>query len=170
MVAMAAAGLVLAACGSDGSGSPPDQATIGSDGHGAMDDDEHGDMVMPGVGEPADAADADRTIEVTTLDTMAYDPATITVGAGETITFSVTNAGEAVHELILGDQAMQDDHAEEMADMGSGMVHDQPNSIRLEPGETKELTWRFGDAATVIYASYEPGHYEAGMRGQITVG
>jgi len=170
MVAMAAAVLVLTACGPGGPGSTADPATIGSDNHRAMDEDEHGDMVMPGVGEPADAADADRTIDLTTLDTMAYDPATITVEAGETITFSVTNTGEAVHEFILGDQAMQDEHAEEMADMGSGMVHDEPNTLTLPPGETKELTWRFGDAGTVIYACHQPGHYQAGMRGEITVG
>jgi uncharacterized cupredoxin-like copper-binding protein len=104
------------------------------------------------------------------LDTMAYDPPTITVEPGETVTFVVTNVGEAVHEFTLGDQAMQDAHADEMAGMGAGMGHDAPNSISLQAGETKELTWRFRDAGTVIYACHEPGHYQAGMRGEITVG
>lgn len=49
------------------------------------------------------------------------------------------------------------------------MAHDLPNSITPQPGETSQLTWRFGDAASLEYACHEPGHYEAGMRGRITV-
>ena len=32
------------------------------------------------------------------------------------------------------------------------------------------MTWRFGAAGAIEYACHEPGHYDAGMRGQITVG
>ena len=46
--------------------------------------------------------------------------------------------------------------------------HDMPNAIHVAPGETKEITWRFGDA-DLEYACHEPGHYDAGMRGQITI-
>jgi uncharacterized cupredoxin-like copper-binding protein len=165
-----AAGLLLAACGPDGGEAPEDRAAPAQGEHAMMAEGEHADMRMEGVGEPADAVDADRTIEVATLDTMAYDPPTISVEPGETVTFVVSNPGEAVHEFTLGDQAMQDQHADEMAGMGSGMVHDDPNSVSLRPGETKQLTWRFGDAGTVIYACHEPGHYQAGMRGEVTVG
>jgi uncharacterized cupredoxin-like copper-binding protein len=91
------------------------------------------------------------------------------VGSEETITFVVTNAGDAVHEFTLGDAAMQRDHAEAMAHMPSGMAHELPNSIAIEPGETKRLTWQFGRGGTLEYACHEPGHYDAGMRGQITV-
>ena len=54
--------------------------------------------------------------------------------------------------------------------MPVGMRHDQPNSISLEPGETKELTWRFAGAGTLEYACHEPGHYEGGMHGRLVVG
>lgn len=127
-------------------------------------------LVTPaGVGGPAEAGAPARTVEIATLDTMAFDPPTIGVAAGETVTFVVTNSGTAVHEFTLGDAAMQQEHAEAMAHIPAGMAHELPNSITLQPGDTKHLTWRFGDAA-LEYGCHEPGHYDAGMRGRITVG
>jgi uncharacterized cupredoxin-like copper-binding protein len=105
---------------------------------------------------------------VTALDAMAFEPARIDVTAGETVTFEVTNAGRAVHEFTLGDAAAQHQHAEGMAGMG-GMAHDEPGSVRLQPGETKQLTWRFAGAGTVEFDCHEPGHLEAGMRGRVVV-
>jgi uncharacterized cupredoxin-like copper-binding protein len=81
----------------------------------------------------------------------------------------VTNPGKAVHEFTLGDAAMQKEHGEAMAHIPAGTAHGTPSSITIEPGETKELTWRFGDSASLEYACHLPGHYEAGMRGQITI-
>jgi uncharacterized cupredoxin-like copper-binding protein len=121
-----------------------------------------------GVGAPADEGDADRTIEVETLDTMSFEPNGIEVSAGETVTFVVTNAGQAVHEFTIGDEAMQQEHAEAMEHIPAGMGHDTENSVTLQPGETKPLTWRFGDT-TLEYACHQADHYEAGMRGRITV-
>jgi uncharacterized cupredoxin-like copper-binding protein len=121
------------------------------------------------LGGPATAGEAARTVEVSTLDSMAFDPSTIEVSAGETVTFVVTNAGQAVHEFTLGDAAMQLQHAAQMAHMPEGMAHGQPNSITLQPGETKELTWRFGATGMLEYACHERGHYEAGVRGRLTV-
>lgn len=122
-----------------------------------------------GVGEPVNANEAARTVQVTTLDTMAFEPGGIDVSPGEAVTFVVTNGGQAVHEFTLGDATMQQEHADAMAHMPDGMAHDLPNSITLQPGETKELAWRFGQAGTLEYACHEPGHYEAGMRSQITI-
>jgi uncharacterized cupredoxin-like copper-binding protein len=122
-----------------------------------------------GVGGPANASEATRTVAVTTLDTMTFEPTSINASAGETVTFVVTNPGQAIHEFTLGDTAMQQAHANEMAQMGGAMTHDGPNSITLQPGETKQLTWRFGDAGTLQYGCHVPGHYQAGMHGQITI-
>ena len=130
---------------------------------------EHGPGRHSQSGEPVEASEADRTIEIKTLDSMTFEPSSTNVSAGETITFMVTNAGQIVHEFTLGDAAMQQEHADMMAHMPAGMVHDTPNSITLQPGEAKQLTWRFGDAGTVEYACHLPGHYEAGMRGQVTI-
>lgn len=121
------------------------------------------------VGSPASAVDAVRTVRVTTLDTLTFEPNMINVSAGETVTFVVTNIGQILHEFTLGDASMQKEHADMMAHMPAGMAHDLPNSIRLQPGESKQLTWRFGGTGTIEYACHEPGHYQAGMRGLITV-
>lgn len=162
----AAIGLVLAGCASG------DGGMAGRHGGGDTDHAAGGGRHAGGIGEPADAADAERTIEVRALDAMAFEPATIEVAAGEVVTFVVTNAGEAVHEFVLGDAAMQEAHAEEMAamgDSGAHMSHDAPNAVTVGPGETAELTWRFGEAASLRYACHEPGHFEAGMVGELTV-
>jgi uncharacterized cupredoxin-like copper-binding protein len=183
VAATLAAALVLTACsGSDPAdvettteeaaddavGEDPDDA-VGEDGGEAPMDDGMDHADDGAMGEPADASEATLTISVEAFD-MAFDPESISVEPGEVVTFEVTNTGEAVHEFFLGDSAMQQEHAEEMADMDSGMAHDEPYSIRLQPGETKELTWRFADSGTVEFACHEPGHYQAGMHGQISVG
>jgi uncharacterized cupredoxin-like copper-binding protein len=141
----------------------------GMDEHGGMMGDDagaEGGGPASDVGEPADPSEATRTIEVEAFD-MAFDPDQVEVAAGEVVTFVVTNTGEAVHEFVLGDAAMQAEHAHQMAD--DGHAHDDPNAISLAPGETKELTWRFVEAGTVEYGCHEPGHYEAGMHGEMTI-
>jgi uncharacterized cupredoxin-like copper-binding protein len=121
------------------------------------------------IGGPADTALAARTVEVTTLDTMTFEPNRLNVSAGEMVTFVVTNSGQALHEFTLGGATMQQQHAGEIARMADAMAHNAPNSIRLQPGETRRLTWRFGDTATLEYGCHEPGHEQAGMRGQISI-
>jgi len=121
------------------------------------------------VGAPAQQSAAARTIEVTATDSLAFQPATIEVRPTEAVTFAVTNGGKSVHEFTLGDPAMQQEHAGMMAHVPAGMGHDTPNSVSLSPGETKRLTWRFGDAGTLEYACHVQGHYQAGMRGRITI-
>lgn len=100
-------------------------------------------------GSPADAADADRVVEIQTSDALTFEPADITVAAGETVTFRLTNDGAVVHDFTLGDQATQDEHETEMSEM-DGMDHDEPNVATIPAGETVELTWTFGDEVSVV--------------------
>jgi uncharacterized cupredoxin-like copper-binding protein len=122
-------------------------------------------------GSPADASDADRVIEVDANDSFTFGPADLVVSAGETITFVVTNTGNIPHDFTLGDQETQDKHAAEMAEMMAGgeMAHDDHNAVAIGPGETKELTWHFSEAGTLIIGCHQPGHYAAGMVGAVTV-
>jgi uncharacterized cupredoxin-like copper-binding protein len=175
--------LLLDACGESDdaqtTNTPPSDTAMDEDMAEGMDeemegeemdmDDDHGPFAF---GEPADAADADRTVQVTALDTLAFDPATVQVEAGETLTFEVTNDGELVHEFVFGDQALQDEHEEEMKEMvesGEMMMEDEPNGIAVPAGETKEITWHFAEAGELQFACHQPGHYGAGMKGDVDV-
>lgn len=117
------------------------------------------------VGSPGRVS---RTIEITALDTMRYDKKGIQVKSGETVRFVVTNAGKIRHEFTIGTREEQIEHAKMMASM-PGMVHEEGNSVSLEPGVTKELIWQFGKAGAIEIACHLPGHYEAGMRVRVNV-
>lgn len=125
---------------------------------------------MFAFGAPADPVDADRVVDVETVEEggFHYEPDTIEVRAGETVTFRVHNIGEAVHEFVVGDEAAQATHEAQMRAMASegGMMHDDPNAISVRPGETGELTWAFTKSTAVVYGCHEPGHFAAGMRGE----
>ncbi len=112
-----------------------------------------------------------RTVEITALDSLRFDPSQVTVKAGEPIRFAVTNSGSDPHEFILGDEATQMAHEEEMDSddsMGHGMDMDMP-ALTLAPGETKEATVTFDKPGTILYGCHESGHYDGGMVGTITV-
>jgi uncharacterized cupredoxin-like copper-binding protein len=129
-------------------------------------DDMHMDFTF---GSPAEAGDAGRTIDVTATDALRWEPATIGVAAGETVTFRITNESEVSHDFTIGDEETQIEHEAEMADMGGEMMMDEPNAVAVEPGETKELSWTFAEAGTVLIGCHAPGHYAAGMVSEVTV-
>ncbi len=146
---------------------------------GATEEHPHGDTPGPSevhehahgqanFGQPGNAEQVQRTIAIMALDTMKYEPSMLAVKAGETIQFVVTNAGKLTHEFVIGDPQEQRAHAE-MMKKTPGMVHEDPNALSLEPGETKTLIWQFGPSGRVEVACHVPGHYEAGMIGQIKV-
>lgn len=123
-------------------------------------------------GEPAEAADADRTIHIEAGNELTFDPAELAVSAGETITFRVTNTGSLEHDFLLGNEEAQEEHEAEMAEMmasGEEMEHSDPNAVSVPAGETAELTWHFTEPGTVLYGCHVTGHFAAGMKGTITV-
>ncbi|MGH8564565.1 MAG: cupredoxin domain-containing protein [Gammaproteobacteria bacterium] len=121
-----------------------------------------------GYGQPGSASDVARTIEVTALDSMRHEPSNITVKTGEAIAFVVRNAGQMRHEFMLGDAKEQHGHAQTMQ-AHPDMVHEEPNAVTVDPGQSKMLLWRFGAPGLVEGACHIPGHYEAGMVTRIQV-
>jgi uncharacterized cupredoxin-like copper-binding protein len=143
------------------------------------------------VGEPAKASAGARTVAISLADNF-YEPESVQVKAGETVRFVLKNTGELLHEFNIGTAAMHSEHQKEMAVMmehgmitptsinrqmmntdhsmmagGMTMKHDDPNSILVQPGETKELVWKFTKAVDLEFACNLPGHYEAGMVGKV---
>ena len=120
------------------------------------------------LGEPGKAASVTRAVKVNMSDTMRFDPASIAVRKGETIRFVVTNGGKIKHEMVLGTTSELKEHAAMMKKMPM-MQHADPNMVALEPGKTGDLIWHFTNAGTFHFACLQPGHSEAGMKGDIDV-
>lgn len=157
-------GLITVACGATSSSTPVDEPTSSSTGGvdpGGMESEFD-------FGAPGDPSEVDRTIEITMLDTLRFDPETVQVATGETIRFEVTNPGQTPHEFVLGDEAFQMEHGADMGDMAM-LPPDEANSIGLEPGTSKDLVWTFAEPGTVLYGCHMPGHYDGGMVSTVTV-
>ncbi len=120
-------------------------------------------------GEPAEASEADRVIEVTMTDAMRFEPDAVEVSVGEMVTFRLTNAGQLPHDFTLGEEQTQDEHEAQMAGGTFGMGQSEPNALTLQAGEEGELTWRFTAPATILFGCHVPGHYDAGMVGDLTI-
>ena len=130
---------------------------------------DHGDAeVETAIGKPGLAAKVDRTIRVDMTDNMRYTPSDIKVTQGETVRFIVSNSGQIKHELSLGTEQELLAHLELMKKFPD-MVHDEPNSITLAPGKQGEIIWQFTRSGVVNFACLMPGHYEAGMKGAVSV-
>jgi uncharacterized cupredoxin-like copper-binding protein len=152
----------------------------------------HGAANGAANGAPGKASAVSRTVEIVMHDNY-YEPESIDVKAGETIRFAIRNAGDAVHEFNIGTSDMHMDHQSEMqmmvdmkvllpdrvdmkaakamqASMGHGM-HDDPNSVLLEPGKSAEIIWTFpeGHGAALEFGCNVPGHYGSGMVGDFTM-
>lgn len=153
LVALVAPLALLAACGGDSA------------------DDNTGDG-----GGTAPAAGA-RTVDVV-MDDIVFRPDTISVAAGETITFRFTNAGAITHDAFLGDAAEQAEHEAEMAEMdGMHGMHGTDshaehlgNAITVQPGDTQTFTHTFAAGEVLEIGCHQPGHYAAGMKITLQVG
>jgi uncharacterized cupredoxin-like copper-binding protein len=165
VLAALALGLIVAACDESSTTAPESTTTITT----VPTTDTADDHSEFSFGEPADAASADRVIEITASDDFRFDPSSIEVAVGEIVTFRVTNTGAIPHDFTLGDEATQQSHAEEMEEMPGMAMSDEPNAMALAPGETRELTWHFTEAGELLIGCHETGHYEAGMKAQVTV-
>ena len=145
-----------------------DEATAHSHGGTSTTDAPHG--------EPAPSAlvaqVVSRSLAVRMDDQMRFTPSHIEVQAGETVRFVVTNAGKTAHEMVLGSDAEIREHAQAMqqgAGHGEAHSHGSGAAITLAAGQTGELVVHFAQAQALQIACLIPGHYEAGMRGKISV-
>ncbi len=117
------------------------------------------------AGTPAQVT---RTISIDMTDAMRFSPDTLTIKEGETVRFVVRNTGRMLHEMVIGTPEALAKHAAMMARFPN-MEHDEAYMVHVEPGKTGEIVWHFNRAGSFEFACLIAGHYEAGMRGTLTV-
>ena len=120
------------------------------------------------IGEPGKPAGVNRTVRVDMTDAMRFTPSSIDAKQGETIRFVVKNSGKVKHELVLGTEKELKEHYEVMKKFPE-MEHADPNMVTVAPGKTGEVVWRFTKAGKIDFACLQPGHYDAGMKGLVSV-
>jgi uncharacterized cupredoxin-like copper-binding protein len=120
------------------------------------------------IGKPGVAAKVTRTITMDMADTMRFSVPNVTAKQGETIRFIVKNSGQIKHEMVLGTEKELKEHAEIMK-KNPEMEHAEANMVTVAPGKTGEIIWQFTKAGKVDFACLQPGHFDAGMKGFVTV-
>jgi uncharacterized cupredoxin-like copper-binding protein len=119
-------------------------------------------------GIAGDAKDVRRTVTLVMSDNMRFTPDRIEVKQGETVRLRIQNKGQLLHELVIGTPAELAAHAEQML-KHPGMEHDEPYMTHVKPGQRGEIIWTFNRAGQFEFACLIAGHFQAGMKGRITV-
>lgn len=119
-------------------------------------------------GRPGDPKQVTRTIAVDMKDTMRFTPDKLAIHRGDTIRFVIKNTGKAKHEFVLGSMAELKSHSEQMK-KHPGMAHDEPYMVHVSPGKTGTVVWQFTRDGEFHFGCLLPGHFEAGMVGNIKV-
>lgn len=105
-----------------------------------------------------------RTVTLT-IRYSRFQPGQMTVAEGTTVRLVVENRDPIAHELIVGDQEVQDLH-----ETGTGHHHGTvPGEISAPAGSTVETTYTFDQPGEILFGCHLPGHYAYGMRGTILV-
>ena len=124
------------------------------------------------IGAPGDASKVTRSISVEMKETssgkMLFSPQRFTVREGDTIRIKFVNIGETDHEFVMDTVEAVLEHKKLMEQFPE-MEHDDPNAIRLQPGGKGEIIWTFTKPGDFAFGCLIPGHYEAGMKGDILV-
>jgi uncharacterized cupredoxin-like copper-binding protein len=126
---------------------------------------EHGEAT---IGKPGVASKVTRTVTVDMTDDMRFHSSNIAVKQGETIRFVAKNSGKVKHEMVLGTVKDLKDHYEVMK-KNPEMEHADANMVTVAPGKSGEIIWQFTTTAKVNFACLQPGHFDAGMKGMVTV-
>ena len=117
----------------------------------------------PSPGPPAEPEE--RTVVVDVRHSR-FSPDEIHVTPGTTVRFVVRNADPIPHELIVGDQSVQDRH-----ERGAEERHgDVPGEVSVPAGATAATTYTFSRPGRVLLGCHLPGHWDYGMRGVVEVG
>ena len=94
-----------------------------------------------------------------------FVPSAISVPAGTEVRFVVKNTDPIHHELIVGDQSVQDKH-ENGTEAHHGAI---PGEVSVPADQVAMTTFVFDTPGKVLMGCHLPGHWDYGMRGEISV-
>lgn len=166
-----------------------DPADAHGDGeHGDMDEhgdtETHGDMDMDDdTMNHDDDTDAHDDMEMVVADVaydvamteFAYDCLLPELERGTLVALHFDNVGTVEHEAVVGDMAEQEEAEAAMQAMADAGEDDGAHgahggaSISLQPGERGSLLVTVGDSGELVIGCHLPGHWEAGMRMNLTL-
>ena len=129
---------------------------------------EHDGDATGTAGGPGKASDVTRTVRIDAGDTT-FNVKQIQVKAGETIKFVIASKSSIPHEFVIASHDEHLEHRKMMQEMAGMEMNDEPNAITVDPGQTKELIWKFGKDKDVEFACDIPGHAEQGMAGKFRI-
>lgn len=122
-------------------------------------------LALAGCAGGASGNGGERTVELIVRHSK-FSVEELHVRPGETVRFLLRNTDPIPHELIVGDQRVQDVH-----ELGTEAHHgDRPGEVSVAPNATAVTTYRFGSAGRLFFGCHLPGHWAYGMKGVITVG
>jgi uncharacterized cupredoxin-like copper-binding protein len=96
------------------------------------------------------APDGAQRVTINVGDGMKFEPAAISLRAGQPLELTLRNAGQTEHDFTLS----------------VGVA--QPVKLAVNGGQTATSTFTIDKPGTYTFECSEPGHAMAGMRGTIT--
>ena len=115
-------------------------------------------------GAAGEASAVWRTLHIEARD-MSFTPTVVPVLLGETVRLVISNRGTMRHEFVIESKAEHLEHRAMMRQKPDMDMANEPNAVTVDPGQSKELIWRFGKNPNVEFSCDIPGHAEAGMTG-----
>ena len=117
-------------------------------------------MVAGVMGRPAEPAAIEIQVHFS-----QFEPASITVPAGQPITFVLANTDPIDHEWIVGDAASHARHR-----TGTEPAHDaRPTEMTLPAMSERRTTITFPEPGVLTFVCHLPGHEAYGMTGTLVV-
>jgi len=126
------------------------------------------DAIKTAFGSYEPGLEPTQTIEISMADSMRFTPSELEIKKGDVVKFVITNDGELLHEFVLGTPDSLSVHADLMIE-NPDMEHDEAFMAHVDPGKDMELIWLFNKSGTFEFGCLIPGHFQAGMKGTITV-
>jgi uncharacterized cupredoxin-like copper-binding protein len=120
---------------------------------------------------PAGGGSGAAALAVTAQDTLKFDPAALTAKANTATTVNVKNAGALQHNWVVvkpEDADKVDQAAAAKTGDATGIAGVLSGGTLINAGASESVTVNL-PAGTYTYLCTFPGHYQAGMKGTLTV-